>query len=196
MTDIQGGQTYNVTCGRVIADVGRLWEMVHRGQKITNWMCSRCSTTLATPVSDGARLLLLWRFSPAPNCSTNTGARRHVCIKCICLSLEVAVVLVFGKVIVKEALPTDFAPLKLSSMPRLMTGQCVTNAVPHRASSRGSFQSYWRFRPSRSCIGASHSLILRFHCNCLTLFLFEHVRRRANGAGSWTRTAAGTFGET
>jgi hypothetical protein len=87
VTDIQGSQTYSVTCGRVIADVGPLWEMVHRGQRITNWMCSRCSSSLATPVSDGARLLLLWRFSPAPNCSTNMGARRHVCIKFICLKL-------------------------------------------------------------------------------------------------------------
>ena len=138
MTDIQGDQTYSVTCGRVIADVGQLWEMVHRGQKITNWMCSRCSTTLATPVSDGARLLLLWRFSPAPNCSTNMGARRHVCIKCICL--EVAVVFVFGKVTAKEALSTDFAPLKLSSMPRLMTGQQrVTNAIPHGVVAEGKF---------------------------------------------------------
>ena len=158
-------------------------------------MCSRCSNTLATPVSDGARLLLLWRFSPAPNCSTNMGARRHVCIKCICL--EVAVVFVFGKVTAKEALSTDFASLKLSSMPRLMTGQQrVTNAIPHGALLKGSFQSYWRFRPRRSCIGASNSLILRFHCKCLTLFLFELVCRRANSAGSWTHTPAGSFGAT
>ena len=66
------------------------------------------------------------------------GARRHVCIKCICL--EVAVVFVFGKVTAKEALSTDFAPLKLSSMPRLMTGQQrVTNAIPHGVDAEGKF---------------------------------------------------------